>query len=147
MRKDLTKEKVCNTCLNSLSMAKASVELKTHINTLRRLATKFGCYKPNQSLKGGNKNKPTKIPLNEILEGLHPSFNTYKLKLRLLKEGVMENKCSFCDINSWMGKEIMIELDHIDGNSNNHKLCNLRMLCPNCHSQTSTFRSRNIRKI
>jgi 5-methylcytosine-specific restriction endonuclease McrA len=142
MRKDLTKEKVSDVCSRSESMAKAALELNTHINTLRRLAKRFGCYKPNQGLKGGRKMTDPKIPLNEILEGKHPTFQTYKLKIRLINEGLFENKCIICDTGTWMGKPLMIELNHIDGNSRNHVLSNLRMLCPNCHSQTDTFRSK-----
>jgi hypothetical protein len=142
MRNDLTKEKVCYVCENSVSMAKASVELKTHINTLRRLAKKYGCYKPNQGLAGIKKGRSPRIPLDEILQGKHPTFQTYKLKLRLLDEGIFKNECSKCGVDSWMGELLMIELDHIDGDSSNHELDNLRMLCPNCHSQTPTFRSK-----
>jgi hypothetical protein len=42
-----------------------------------------------------------------------------------------------------MGNPIVLEIDHIDGNNQNHSLDNLRYLCPNCHSQTSTWRGRN----
>jgi 5-methylcytosine-specific restriction endonuclease McrA len=45
----------------------------------------------------------------------------------------------------WSDKKINMELDHIDGNRTNHKLENLRMLCPNCHSQTDTYRAKNIK--
>jgi hypothetical protein len=46
---------------------------------------------------------------------------------------------------SWNGKELQLELHHVDGNRNNHSLDNLMLLCPNCHSQTDTFRARNIK--
>ena len=53
-------------------------------------------------------------------------------------------KCLHCDISEWQNKPLKLELDHIDGNSFNNKKENLRLLCPNCHSQTDTFRGRNI---
>lgn len=60
---------------------------------------------------------------------------------------LMEYKCSECGLtNEWNGKPITLELDHTDGNSHNNILTNLKWLCPNCHSQTPTFRGRN-RKI
>jgi hypothetical protein len=142
MRKDLTKEKVTEVCNNSESMTMAAIKLKVHFNTLKRVAEKFGCYKPNKGLKGVKKPINPKIQLKEILEGKHPTFQTYKLKMRLLKEGIFENECSICGLDSWLGNPLMIELDHIDGDSHNHKIDNLRMLCPNCHSQTQTFRSK-----
>jgi hypothetical protein len=85
----------------------------------------------------------SKIELSEILEGKHPQYQTLKLKKRLLKEKVLENKCSICNITSWNKKEISLQLDHIDGNGHNHKLGNLRLICPNCHSQTDTYCGKN----
>ena len=52
--------------------------------------------------------------------------------------------CEQCGINEWNGKHLSFELDHIDGNNYNNSLDNLRFLCPNCHSQTDTFRGRNV---
>ena len=49
-------------------------------------------------------------------------------------------KCAACETSEWCGKPLSLELDHIDGNSTNNIRENLRMLCPNCHSQTPTFR-------
>jgi hypothetical protein len=143
MKSLIPKEKVIEICNQSQSMAKAAAELNIHFNTLKRLAILHNCYYPNQGLRGGNKNAPAKIELNEILNGKHPHFQTYKLKNRLLKEGILENRCSICSITFWNKKSINLELDHIDGNRINHLLSNLRLLCPNCHSQTDTYRSKN----
>ena len=129
---------------NSMTMAQASAKLGLHFNTFKRIAVKLGVYNPNQSGKGINKDMSSvSIPLNEILEGNHPSYQTYKLKNRMLKEGILINVCSECGISEWNGKSISLELDHIDGVRTNHKLENLRLLCPNCHSQTDTYRSKN----
>ena len=57
-------------------------------------------------------------------------------------EKLIENKCNICGISSWNNQQLNLELDHIDGNRINHKISNLRLLCPNCHSQTPTFRGR-----
>jgi len=53
-------------------------------------------------------------------------------------------KCERCSISEWMGNPIILELDHIDGNNVNNLKENLRLLCPNCHSQTPTWRGRNV---
>lgn len=84
-----------------------------------------------------------KISLSEILEGKHPSFQTNKLRLRLLKEGVMKYICSSCGLSEWMNKPIPLQLDHINGVSTDHRLVNLRLLCPNCHAQTDTWCGKN----
>jgi hypothetical protein len=143
MKTQIPKEHLIEVCNKSGSMAKAAAQLSIHFNTLKRLAILYNCYFPNQGLRGGNKNAPAKIILNDILNGAHPHFQTYKLKNRLLKAGILENCCSICGINIWNQKSINLELDHIDGNRVNHLLSNLRLLCPNCHSQTETYRSKN----
>ena len=143
MKSSIPKSYFIEVCKRSNSMAKAAAELNIHFNTLKRLAILYDCYQPNQGLKGGNKITPAKVNLNKILSGEYPHFQTYKLKNRILKEGLLENKCAICGIKEWNNKLLNMELDHIDGNRVNHELINLRLLCPNCHSQTDTYRSKN----
>lgn len=57
---------------------------------------------------------------------------------RVLNE--QTNSCLWCGISDWNNKTISLELDHIDGNIKNNDRNNLRFLCPNCHSQTPTWR-------
>jgi hypothetical protein len=54
-----------------------------------------------------------------------------------------ENKCLWCNLSEWRGIPLKLDIDHIDGNNQNNKRGNLRALCPNCHSQTNTFRGKN----
>lgn len=89
------------------------------------------------------KNENKIIPLQEILDGKHPQYQTFKLNKRLLKEKILENKCSVCQIDSWNNLPISLHLDHINGESSDHRLENLRLLCPNCHSQTETYCGKN----
>lgn len=63
-----------------------------------------------------------------------------------LKRAVIQRdgyKCNECSIDSWNGKEISLELEHIDGNYQNCLSVNVCLLCPNCHSQTPTFKAKN----
>jgi hypothetical protein len=142
----IDKEEFVRVCGEELSMARAAVKLGIHFNTFKRYAVAFGVYNPNTSGKGLKKPKTTgKIPTNEILEGRHPQYQTNKLRLRLIADGIKDEKCEICGVEDWLGKRLAFELDHIDGNSNNHLLENLRIVCPNCHSQTETYRAKNIK--
>lgn len=124
-------------------MASAAAKLGLHFNSFKKRALELGCYNPNQAGKGIKKNTP-KIPLAEIIySGLHPHYQSFKLKKRLLKEGVKKNKCENCEIVDWNNKPLSMELHHIDGERTNHLLDNLILLCPNCHSQTDNFRAKN----
>ena len=67
------------------------------------------------------------------------NMGTYKLKLKLIKDGIKTEQCEICKLIEWNGQKIPLELHHIDGNRHNNKLNNLKFLCPNCHSQTHTF--------
>lgn len=84
-------------------------------------------------------------PLGDVLVK-DSALSTSQVRKRLLREGLIEQRCQLCGISEWMGKSLTIELDHINGVHNDHRLANLRMLCPNCHSQTRTYRGRNIRQ-
>ena len=63
------------------------------------------------------------------------------IKKFLLKEH--GEKCWLCGITEWFGKPLGFELEHKDGNSDNNNLSNLSILCPNCHSQTPTYKAKN----
>jgi len=81
-------------------------------------------------------------PIEEYLvEG--KLVQSHKLKLRLIIEGLKQHKCECCGITEWNGQPTPIELDHIDGNRYNNTIENLRILCPNCHAQTDTYRGKN----
>jgi len=121
------------------TLHKASAELKMTTVSLWRRAKKLNLAWKDKNFKP---EKP-KIPTNEIIEGKHPYYQTLKLKKRLLKEGLKENKCDICGITEWNNKGLSMQLDHIDGDSHNHKFDNLRMVCPNCHSQTHTYFGKN----
>lgn len=83
------------------------------------------------------------IPLNEILVKDSTYTNINELKKKLVKEGYFEYKCDECGLTEWCNKPISLHLDHINGDNLDHRIKNLRLLCPNCHSQTETYCSKN----
>lgn len=56
------------------------------------------------------------------------------------------HKCAVCGISSWNDKPIVLEVEHIDGNSENCEKSNVCLICPNCHSQTPTYKGKNVGK-
>lgn len=81
--------------------------------------------------------------LSEVLVKNSTYANMTVLKERLVAEGLMHPACSICGIDTWNGPPLVLHLDHINGVRDDHRLENLRLLCPNCHSQTQTFAGRN----
>jgi 5-methylcytosine-specific restriction endonuclease McrA len=81
--------------------------------------------------------------LEEVLT-FDSSYPTYKLKRRLLAAGIKKPACEMCKRSMWNGKPIPLELDHVNGDRSDNRIENLRILCPNCHAQTPTYRGRNI---
>lgn len=65
------------------------------------------------------------------------------LRRFIINNDLIQYKCAICGIDHWNGKTLSLELDHINGINNDNRLENLRFLCPNCHSQTTTYGSRN----
>lgn len=122
------------------TLGKIAVELNVPEITVFRRCQKLGLPFKNGGQNSGNY---IKFNLDDILNGHHPQYSTGKLKKRIIKEGILPYECAICKIFKWNNKKIILQLDHIDGNSKNHKLSNLQLLCPNCHSQTDTWCGKN----
>lgn len=97
------------------------------------------------SEKKSQKGNP-KYSLEEILIENSSYTNRTRLKIRLLKEHLIEYKCAICgNKGEWNNQPLTLQLDHINGINNDNRIENLRFLCPNCHSQTETYSGRNKR--
>lgn len=71
-------------------------------------------------------------------------YQSYKLKLRILREKIKDHRCENCKLTHWLFKDIPLELHHINGDKYDNRLDNLQLLCPNCHAQTDNYRGKNI---
>lgn len=70
-------------------------------------------------------------------------IQTYRFKKLLIKHNVLPNECNICKLSTWQDKILNLHLHHKDGNNQNNNLTNLQLLCPNCHSQTHNYTSKN----
>lgn len=135
----IDKQKIVEAIATQVTMGGAAKHLKVDWRTFKKEAEKYGLYNPCCSAS------TKKIDLKDILDGKFPSYPTSKILPRLVKEGYKEYRCEKCSIDKWNGERISLELNHIDGDNSNHVLSNLEALCPNCHSQTSTYKSKNVK--
>ena len=127
-------------CLRALGL---STNGGSSTDVLKRRIKELNC---DISHFGSTQNRQTyqaKYSLDEILIENSTYANIARLKERLIREGRMEYKCQKCGIIEWMNNPLSLHLDHINGKNNDHRIENLRFLCPNCHSQTETYAGRN----
>ena len=107
------------------------------LNCGKECARAMYTYCSNKCQRGYQRKK---IKEDWYNKGYSPSWTTIK---SIIVED-REYKCSCCSISEWNNKAIVLEIDHIDGNFENNGPENLRFICPNCHSQTNTYKGKNV---
>lgn len=112
-------------------------ELKCKQITLDGFLQEWGIdYKGNQSHKG--QQGVGYICVEKYLcKG--SLIKSSRLSKKLLNEGIKEKKCECCGLTEWLGKDIPLELHHINGDCYDNRLENLKILCSNCHAQTDNY--------
>lgn len=93
--------------------------------------------------KAHGTSKTEKYSLEEILVKDSPYTNMTRLKEKVIKNKLLKYECSECGISTWRNKPLTLQLDHINGDNRDNRIENLRLLCPNCHSQTETYCGKN----
>ena len=119
---------------NQRKIVKKCLNCKTTINVNGYTIKKFCSTKCHKEFE-------EKIRFNKIENNEKVGNRTLKLYL-IKKYGNKCMECGWCEVNKKSGK-VPIELEHIDGNSDNNNLQNLKLLCPNCHSLTPTYKALN----
>ena len=86
------------------------------------------------------------IPTENLLVS-DSKTNNQTIKKRVIEDGLLKYVCVSCgNTGEHNNKPLVLHMDHIDGNNKNNNLSNLRILCPNCHSQTNTYGGKNIKQ-
>jgi Zn finger protein HypA/HybF involved in hydrogenase expression len=129
--------------LRALGLRAAGANYESINRSIKRLSIDTTHWTGKGHLKGRANPWARRAPIIEILKR-DTFYQSNKLRKRLLKENILPARCAFCGLDEWLGEKIPLELDHIDGCRENNSLGNLRLLCPNCHSRTPTYRGRNI---
>jgi len=128
----------CMRALNLTTRGGSSTE------RLKQRIQELGCSTEHFGQLSNGKSANARYDLEEILVENSTYFNITRLKERLIREGKLEYKCETCgNTGEWLGQKLTLQLDHKNGKHNDHRLENLRFLCPNCHSITETYAGKN----
>ena len=137
----LTKNMILTSQQNTKSSRKAASWLGVSYNTYKKWAKYYNIFEQHLNQKGVGIKKgwaTYRVPLEDILTGkrkmpVNYSFST--LKKRLIEDGYLQEECSSCEYNELniITEKVCLGLDFKDGNHQNFKIDNLRLLCPNCY--------------
>jgi hypothetical protein len=154
-KRSWTKEQLKEAVKNSLSIRQVLIKLKLreaggNYFQIKKYIEEWGLNIAHLKGRGWNRGltgfSSPRIALNKILiKNSH--FQSFKLKKRLFLAGIKTPRCEEC---GWAQKSpdgrIPLEIDHVNGDSRDNRLDNLKILCPNCHSLRPTHRGKNRKK-
>lgn len=143
------KEQLENIIKDSLSISDVcrKLGLKTvggNYKTIKTYIKKYSLDISHFTGQSWNKGKnytysSKKYAINDIFIENSTYTNLYRLKKKLIFNGLKEYVCEKCGLTEWNGQLLSLHLDHKNGNNLDHRLENLQFLCPNCHSLTTNY--------
>jgi hypothetical protein len=146
LRRAVTNSDSMASALRMLGLAPAG----GNYSNLRRRIRALGIDTSHWAHAARSRSRPTRRSWARYsLDEICIEHSTYRgtgtrLKARLVRAGLLQYRCATCGLADWLGAPIALHLDHANGIGDDNRLANLRLLCPNCHSQTETYTGRNI---
>lgn len=144
------KQKYRNIIQSSTSIKDAAEKLGLSVTNNRRikkLATELDVALPDyRSTERTTLEDVLKDKASRILTKTNRRIPGARIKEIVFGLNLLQKKCSWCGCEEeWNGKKLTLQIDHINGIATDNRINNLRVLCPNCHSQTDTFAGRSKR--
>lgn len=133
-------------CLEKQGLKHAGANYKGFHSRVKRLKLDTSHFLGQGHMKGKTHNWSKEKSIEEVFIE-NGSSQTSVVRRKVIKHNLLEYKCAECNISTWREKDLALHLDHINGINNDHRLENLRFLCPNCHSQTETYCGKNKGKL
>jgi predicted nucleic-acid-binding Zn-ribbon protein len=143
--------KLCKKCNSPISYEKqrnnfcSSSCAQSINNSLRPRAPKFNCIKCGKQIHNRSHKMCVKCWNKERLERrIRDGGEIKSVTLRKYYVAIRGHQCEECKNTEWRNKPISLNTHHLDGNTFNNKSENIKLICPNCHAQTSNYCNKNI---
>lgn len=133
--------------VSSLLRACGLAPAGNNLSTVRRRAERLGLSWRSLTEKGkAIGKKKQRVGRSPVSFSAASKSSRRSVRRAILQDSLIPYVCALCGLgDDWQGALLVLHLDHINGIRNDHRLSNLRFLCPNCHSQTDTYAGRNLR--
>ena len=132
-------------CINAMRKLGFTCVAGNARNTVKRRIAELGIDITHWADNTKNAHAVVLTPHDEYFAQNTPHSGGH-IRERLIKYHLIPYQCAFCgNTGSWNDRELVLQVDHINGDHNDNRIENLRFLCPNCHSQTNTFAGKNMK--